>query len=396
MIRTIEELDALLASLNDDLLTEFGRRVRQAYEAEHAPHLQRMDLFVTQRCNLRCDYCFLDGSERQHDMPLEVAEAAIKLALKLSRERDELQITLFGGEPLLCLDRMEEILHAASQLCREQGKKLQVSCTTNGLLLDERAIELSQKYGFLYLLSIDGLPEVHDRHRKAASGEGTFSKLAERLEFFRRHQPWRGARMSVAPDGIASLAAGVRYLFDLGFQQFVFGLVTEAEWSEEELARIKEQYYQLFCFALTTRRNGTPLKLSLLEREAFNPEAKRHVGCSAGTQGISVDVEGNILPCARFLRRSSFCLGHVTGQDFQWGIGGWFMDPRPELRWKCLPCEYRDYCTGGCPESNLAATGSYYCPSEAFCAETKAIVELMREHPEFRELGDQEAPASAD
>jgi len=380
------ELDTLIATLDEKVLGEFAERLNEKLCDKQAPCIRHLDLFVTHRCNLRCDYCFLEGLQRQGDMPFEVAEAAVKLLIKLSRKHNELRVTLFGGEPLLCKDRMEEILAMAFGLCQAHGKHLNISCTTNGLMLDEQAIEISKKYGFLYLLSLDGIPSVHDRHRKTAAGEGTFDKLLEKIQFLKSHQGWLGARVTIMPDSIASLATGVRELFDLGINQFIIGLVMEAEWRPEQLRQIKEQYYEIFSFYHATLEKGLPIRISALEKNFFNPGMKDQWGCYAGSGSLAIDAFGNIYPCSRFVCKEQYRMGNIMQGSINWQFGKQISDQRPEIRWKCLHCDYKDYCSGGCYESNRIASGSPYYPSDCLCMEVQAVHEIVQENPHFQSL----------
>lgn len=382
-VTSVDDLDAVLAETDEQVLAEFAARLSGEMEARRVTGLRRLELFVTERCNLRCDYCFLQGSSRQGDMPLEVADRALQLLMRHATDVEEVTIVLFGGEPLVCIDRLEAILGEAHRTCGGHGKGLSISCTTNGLLLDQRALELGQRYGFLYLLSVDGLPEVHDRHRRTASGEPTFERLVGKIHLLKAHQRWVGARLTVAPDSIGQLAAGVRLLFSLGVNQFLIGLVSEAEWQPEQIEQIKTQYYDVYDFYVTTREKGLPIRLNAVENWHTRGGKENIWGCSAGVHGITVDASGRVFPCARFLRHARYQMGTVEAGP-NWEVGRWLSDRRREVRWKCLRCEYSDHCGGGCPEVNFAASGSPYYPPEAHCAEVRAVTELMAENPRFQ------------
>lgn len=391
---TVPDIDAFLEMMGDDAMEEFAKRLREEYERQSVPAMNRLDLFVTHRCNLRCDYCFLGQGNAQDDISLEVARASIDLLIRSSRNSTDLTLTLFGGEPLLRKDLMRDILALASAKCDEHGKKLHVACTTNGLLLDEEAIELSQQYGFLYLLSIDGIREVHDRHRRTRSGAGSFDRLARKIAFLKARQGWLGAKMTVAPDAMMSLAQGVRELYDMGIRQFLIGLACEAQWTAEQLAAIKEQYREVLDFCLATRAMKLPIKISG-EEGGLLQEAKDSWGCSAGIHGFSVDASGRIYPCARHVGLPDCVVGEVATGKLDLEVVRALNDTRGVVRFKCLHCELGAYCRGGCPASNQAATRSPYWPGEVTCALTKALVELYKEAPKYGTLILGREPPSA-
>ena len=68
------------------------------------PIVKSLCLLVTHDCNLRCGYCFADtgsfGGCRQL-MSKETAEKAVEFAIEGSMKRHNLELDLFGGEPLM-------------------------------------------------------------------------------------------------------------------------------------------------------------------------------------------------------------------------------------------------------------------------------------------------------
>ncbi len=68
--------------------------------------MKTMILQVTQRCNLRCEYCIYSGDykNRSHtnkDMPWESARQAIDYFIAHSRDTNPIMLAFYGGEPLL-------------------------------------------------------------------------------------------------------------------------------------------------------------------------------------------------------------------------------------------------------------------------------------------------------
>ncbi len=89
-------------------------------------------IVVTSRCNLRCFYCHKEGDDSRGEMSaeriVEIADAFRKLGVR--------KIKLTGGEPLL----RDDIADVISQL----PKFDEISMTTNGTLLADRAYELKE------------------------------------------------------------------------------------------------------------------------------------------------------------------------------------------------------------------------------------------------------------
>lgn len=154
-----------LTELSFDDMQGFASMIAKGVRRHLLPPVTKVELFLTEACNLRCDYCFVATKKAYKRMSLETAEKAIDLLMRESRDEKEVHITLFGGEPLLAFPLMKHVAEYAQQRVKELGKKVWFACTTNATLLTEEHVYFARQHGFLYLLSIDGEKEVHDKHR---------------------------------------------------------------------------------------------------------------------------------------------------------------------------------------------------------------------------------------
>ena len=82
-------------------------------------------LHICHDCNLRCKYCFAStgnfGGERTMMSP-EVGKKAIDFLLQHSKNRRNLEVDFFGGEPMMNFDTVEEIVEYARSKEKEYGK----------------------------------------------------------------------------------------------------------------------------------------------------------------------------------------------------------------------------------------------------------------------------------
>jgi len=102
--------------------------------------LLNLRISITQRCNLRCDYCHKEGEEitscsrgTAEEMTIEEIVRIAKIAVSLDISR----IKLTGGEPLMRKDLCEII----KEIATIPGLK-DLSLTTNGTMLALQAEEL--------------------------------------------------------------------------------------------------------------------------------------------------------------------------------------------------------------------------------------------------------------
>lgn len=138
----------------------------------------------TLACSFRCTYCF--ENPQPVSMSAEVEKALIDFVEKRMATMQELQVTWFGGEPLLRLDVIERLTDAFSAICAQRKAEYRPAVIiTNGYQLNlETAKRLLKVKIQMAQVTIDGIAEVHDKRRKLAdkNNRGTFYTIIENLK----------------------------------------------------------------------------------------------------------------------------------------------------------------------------------------------------------------------
>ncbi|MEM3420881.1 MAG: GTP 3',8-cyclase MoaA [Candidatus Hadarchaeum sp.] len=98
-------------------------------------YVNGLRISVTENCNFNCFYCHREGCpESSREMSPDEIGSIVKIASELGVEK----IKITGGEPLLRDDIVDIVAASAKPGIRE------ISMTTNGALLSERAHELAE------------------------------------------------------------------------------------------------------------------------------------------------------------------------------------------------------------------------------------------------------------
>ncbi|MDX3533565.1 radical SAM protein [Streptomyces sp. MB09-01] len=157
-----------------------------SFDSEFA-HSFRSDRFhlillPTEQCNFRCTYCYEDFAIGRME-PEVVSGVKNLIGKRADAGLRHLQVSWFGGEPMLGRSIIEDV---ADYACRVQegheGLFYEADMTTNGYMLDGAAVEHLASLGVrAYQVSLDGLPEHHDRTRLRADGKGTFQRIWRNL-----------------------------------------------------------------------------------------------------------------------------------------------------------------------------------------------------------------------
>lgn len=166
----------------------------------------RLILFVTEQCNFRCAYCyenFVLGKIED-----EVVEGIKNLINKRISELNSLQLSYFGGEPLLNKKAIIDISLWVKELCKRYLVNYIGDITTNGYSLDEKTFnELILSGVTTYQITIDGDNETHDKLRPTINGKPTFNKIINNLIMMAnsRHQFGCILRFNVADTNLNSV-----------------------------------------------------------------------------------------------------------------------------------------------------------------------------------------------
>jgi uncharacterized protein len=382
-------IERALRNLKAEDLRLLARQVAAEMARAHRPAIRKVELFVTESCNLRCDYCWVP--KRPRVMNLDTARRAVDFLLADSGDGGRVEMTLFGGEPLLEWDLLQRVITYGEEKARALGKSIGWALTTNGTLLTQEMVEFGQRHRLNYLLSIDGAQAAHDTHRKFADGQGSFAEVARRLPVLKRFQGWVGTRMTITPATVPWLATSVASLVDLGVNQFLIGDDVQARWQRDDVLRLQEQWIAVGEFYHRMRSAGHPIRMAAFEKSKRDDcDNTNKWGCEAARDKICVVPSGDIYPCARFVDKSGiqnqFRLGHIdTGLTAE-RTRRELTDERDTIRYRCMRCRHRSTCLGGCPATNLLCTGSPFVAPRTDCLIHGFWQKLRLERPEFWEV----------
>lgn len=138
-------------------------------------------LFSTEHCNFRCTYCYEDYKIGR--MNPEVVSGIKNLLHHRYKTLKLLQVSWFGGEPLLAKDVIFEISETILSL-QEQNPDLNYTANiiTNGYFLTKDVAEKLINHGIShYQISLDGDGQLHDTTRVLSNGKGSFDVIMSNL-----------------------------------------------------------------------------------------------------------------------------------------------------------------------------------------------------------------------
>lgn len=337
---------------------------------------------TTNRCNLRCQHCYLNAEDREYRDELTSKEA--KAFIRNLGEMAVPVLLFSGGEPLLRRDLIE-----LANLASEQG--LRPVLSTNGTLITPARAKELLAAGFQYVgVSIDGGPATHDRFRAL---KGSFNQALNGIKNSLEAGLKTGVRFTVNRSNQDELAEVLDIVEREGIPRFcMYHLVysgrgkdiTALDTSQEEKRRLmdwlihrtRELHAKGVEVEILTTDNHADgifiLQKMLAEQPERAEEIKEllsmHGGCSAGTKFANVDPQGNVHPCQFW---QHYTLGNVRERPFS---EIWWDENEPllvslrgktaRLMGRCGACSFKEYC-GGCRIRAEAVSGDLWAEDPA-------------------------------
>ena len=348
--------------------------------------LKALCLNVSHLCNMRCLYCFAGKGEYGGAgglMSPDTGKRAIDFLIENSRDRSNLDVDFFGGEPLLNFETVKELVRYASGLGQTCGKNFRFTLTTNGLLIDDEVIDFVNREIHNVVLSLDGRPETHDATRKLPGGEGSYARVVpaiKKLIDARNGRDYyiRGTFTKANIDFVQDIL----HIADLGFTELSMEPVVSKSTddyalSTADLPELERQYELLATEMLQRRKEGRGFSFYhyTLDLKGGPCIYKRIAGCGAGTEYMAVTPSGDLYPCHQFVGNERFLLGDVRRGLVNKALQDEFGSADIYSRQPCRQCWARMYCSGGCAANAYNATGSVGGIYELGCLMFKKRIE---------------------
>lgn len=139
-------------------------------------------LVPTLLCNFNCPYCCEKDFVCGEDDVKKYFETLKKFAEKNFQLHSRIQISLFGGEPLIYIKECLEFLDWVKKDSEKKNYEYFTIITTNGSLLTREIIERLNEHNLYTLqITIDSDKENHDKMRIYKNGNPSFNVLIDKI-----------------------------------------------------------------------------------------------------------------------------------------------------------------------------------------------------------------------
>jgi uncharacterized protein len=318
-------------------------------------------LHITDRCNLRCSYCYLPHV--REDMSLETGMAAIDATFRSAEihQFKKVKFKYAGGEPLI---RYETVL-ALHKYALNEGQRLGINVEgvllSNGTLLTEEKAEEIHNLGMRLMISLDGLGHSHDAQRPYAGGHESFADVERGINIALGAGITPNISITVSSKNADKLAELVDWVLehDLPFS-LNFYRENELSMVDKDLSFIDQKIIDGMKKAYKAIEERLPEKsllASIVDRA--NLSSPHQMTCGVGNNYMVFDCNGQVGKCQMLMKN---VITNLTVLD---PLGEIQKDKRGiqnlsvEEKEGCKTCEWKYWCTGGCSLNTFRATGRY-------------------------------------
>lgn len=332
-------------------------------------------LYLTEKCNLNCKYCF-EKQKGEKELTFDDIKTIMDREVKFGSK--SCVLTFFGGEPLLKKDLIFDIVNYANKLEKENKIKFKYSITTNGTLIDEKFLKLAKENDFLIGYSLDGNKETQNKNRINYNGDGTYDIVFENAQKLLKSVKKVVAMPVITKNNYMDMTKNVEHLFEIGFKAINCAFDYTANWQDEDLPILKNEYLKLADMYYERLKKGEKIYLQPFDNKIsdYIKEQDCNEKCMLGLKHVEVSSGKKIYPCTQFVGREEYEIGNIeTGID---------NSKRKNLIKKlqtdendiCKECKIKKRCKHTCGCLNILTTENPTEVSPLTCETERMIIEV--------------------
>lgn len=362
--------------------------IREIQNRLGMPEIEVMYLVLTDNCNMRCTYCFLEtevpAGFKPSKMSIKTAKRAIDLFSRfLSTSPRRKYIQLYGGEPLLNIETLKFAISYINHLKLEGRlpRNVYIALVTNGTLLNEEIAFFLKRNDVSVGVSIDGDKEIMDAHRRYKSGKSPHRRIIQNYQLLKELGVQSGISCTLTPENLEDFDSVLEYLINLDVQTGLsFNIllcnagipVTEeyVEKASECVLKGFERFRELGIYEETTMR----------KIKSFVKKEVALTNCAGYGHQLVIYPRGEIGVCQDDVKSKKYIAGSVYDENFSpWEselIKEW--SKRSPLNMpQCFDCEAIGICGGGCAANVAVEYGSIWNVDTRFCLHCKKSLEWL-------------------
>ena len=318
-------------------------------------------LHITDRCNLRCAYCYLP--HEKSDMSFQTGQAAIAALFRsaVAHNYRVVKLKYAGGEPLMRFPLIKKLHQYAQRLAVQHNLDLEGVVLSNGTLLTSTMICDMQALGLRLMISVDGKQNADACQRPFVNGVSSSESAIQAVELALSHNLVPDISITVSGRNIRNLPKLIAWVLEHNLPfSFNFYRENDLSASATDLQLEEKQIVGGMLAVFEVIKSNLPhrsLLASLVDRN--NLSIPHLHPCRAGLDYIVFDPQGCVAKCQMDIKNTitdandSDPLGTIHNSSTG------MHNPKVNEKLECTECQWQYWCAGGCPLEAYRTTGHY-------------------------------------
>ena len=274
----------------------------------------------------------------------------IQFTDRFLKEKRDLNVTWYGGEPLLAADTIYRLSGLLIDLCVKKQCGYQSNIITNGYFLDkttvDRLVELKTEH---VQITIDGTKNVHDLRRFDIEKGSSFDIIMENIEYAKSFMKI-SIRINIDKQNSDHIEPFLNYLKDNHSAKNLnvyLGRVSDCN-----LDFPPEQMKLLFDSKEYFEKKLSIIKNSIMDENTAVIGAypsRMILPCGAvNVNTYAIDPEGYVYKCWETLGNKEEAIFHVSKPEIINKMHAKWINWDPKEDKECRDCQFLTLCNGGC------------------------------------------------
>lgn len=333
---------------------------------DFAPNDIQVWVHVTNQCNLRCVYCFLEHTPKK--MEYEDGKKYFTQIFKILQKKGVGNVTFkfCGGEPLLNFETIKKLVEFTKETAPKYDMQVGFAIITNGTLLTKEKAEFLKENKFIVIISLDGIEEVNDKSRYYIEGKGSFKNIIKGVNILEEVGNNYGISTVASPMNVNQLYLLVEFLLENKMPVGSFTLMRENPYCSIFGKINKEEFVKGIRKALQIKKENVD-KIRFRHLELINIEGEpKMAACGGNHNYFAISQDGYIAGCQFLLHQ----------QENKYNIMDENIDDKLIMnkdldeifcscneKETCKDCIWCRVCAGGCPVLTYKTYGTAKRPS---------------------------------
>jgi uncharacterized protein len=318
-------------------------------------------LHVTNDCNLRCPYCYVDKSAEGMNESTGYAAVDAVIRSAVTNGFPAVKLKYAGGEASLNHRLLVKMHARARMLAAQHGLQLYATLLSNGVALRPALVDTLREERIRVMISLDGVGDDHDAQRPTINGRPTF-RLVERTIgqlIEQKHAPHLS--ITITSRNCGGVADAVRFALERGLTfSLNFFRDNDLAASFPDLQYEEQAMISGLLSAFAVIEEFLPrwsVLGSVLDRGQLLQPRQR--SCGVGQDYLVINQRGQVAKCHMEIERT---LGDIFSGDPLQLVQkdqATVQNLAVEQKAGCRDCTWRYWCSGGCAVATFRATGRY-------------------------------------